>query len=82
LIREEDEDIGGAELKTQLLKRINDSINYSIDGVLRTLPQTEFFIFNPNMNQSLYYKIEYKTVSVTFESGLPGYIDLQKIDNI
>ena len=34
------------------------------------------------MNKTVQYKIENNIVTLTFQSGLPGYINLQKIDNI
>ena len=34
------------------------------------------------MNSNMQYKIENQIATLTYESGLPGYIDLQKIDYI
>ncbi len=34
------------------------------------------------MNKTVQYKIENNIVTLTFQNGLPGYINLQKIDNI
>lgn len=82
IIKDEDNDIEGDELRTLLLQKITNSINIQIGLVLQTLPNAEIFIFNPDMKLSLQYKIENNAANLTFQSGLPGYIDLQKIDSI